>query len=304
MVNWVIVALCTDTYFQWARLFLRSFKLTNDNSVPIFINALRFNKDMIDELYGIYPNLTIIERSYKEKEIAKLHNVELSEVKRCRESISRGIKKDCRFWMNFLGDVRINWLYDVVEREFDSWCLHIDIDIMFRASIEPLIQQIKENDVCLKFFDWDDRDDHKVQGGMVGISGSRGLEFLKLWRDKTNHSKINSSWSWNQTNLYRTYKHFEDFKFGRIDNKWLSVEFDEGLPIWCGHKKYSLVFKGKKTRCEDRTELRNLFFKELEEMEEKKKWNVGYSTFILRKKRKAQREEREKKLKKYGRKRM
>ena len=291
----MIITCCTDTYFKWAELFLRSFKITNDNSIPIHINGVRLSQDQMKSLKSIYPNLTIKNRQYNDKEVAQKYGVKVKDVVRCREAIARGFKENCRWWMDFIVvDGRISWLYKtLLENKERPWWLHIDIDLMFRDSIQPLIDKIIVNDVVCRFRpdrtfikhppkkpEREVKDDMKIAGGMVGLRGDNGIRFVKRWVDEI-ASKTYKDFNedngllgrgrqgWCQTTLYYAYRHFEDqFKWEQIEGKWLKAYLDLTYPIWCGHRKGGNIFyRGVKRGIPDRTKLRDIFYEELELME-------------------------------------
>ncbi len=287
----MLITCCTDTYFKWAELFLRSFKVTNGTSIPIHINGMRLTDDQMDAMHGWYPNLTIKNRTYKEGEVAERYGVTIDDVRRCSEAISRGFKKDCRWWMDFIVvDGRIAWLYDTIVENPKPWWLHIDIDLMFRKSIQPLVNQILSHDVVCRFRP--DRtfykpkknrevtDDMKIAGGMVGLRGENGRHFVKKWleqiQSKTYHDFNPENGllgrgrqGWGQTTLYYAYRHFEDkFTWDQIDAHWLLAGCNLNNPIWAGHRKGGVVsYRGTNYPIPDRTALREVFFKELILME-------------------------------------
>ena len=302
----MIITCCTDTYFDWAVLFLRSFKITNDNSIPIHINGVRLSQDQMKTLKAIYTNLTIQNRQYDENLVAEKYGVKVADVTRCSEAISRGFKDNCRWWMDFIVvDGRISWLYEtLLENPNMPWYLHIDIDLMFRDSIAPLIDKIYKNDVVCRFRpdrtfikhppvrmkegkviskpSREVKDDMKIAGGMVGLRGENGIKFVKKWLEQI-QSKTYKDFNeengllgrgrqgWGQTTLYYAYRYFEkEFKWEQIGERWLKAYLDLDYPIWCGHRKGgTIVYRGEKRAIPDRTHLRDIFYEELKLMEGK-----------------------------------
>lgn len=300
----MIITCCTDTYYEWGELFLRSFKATNDNSIPIHINGVNLSDDQMKALMGFYPNLTILNRTHDKKAVAEKYGVTVEDFDRCNEAISRGFKQDCRWWMDFIVvDGRISWLYKtLLENQDQPWWLHIDIDLMFRDSIAPLIDKIYKNDVVCRFRPdrtfikhppirmkegkviskpaREVKDDMKIAGGMVGLRGENGIKFVKRWVDEIN-SKTYKDFNadngllgrgrqgWGQTTLYYAYRHFEnEFKWEQIGERWLKAYLALDYPIWCGHRKGgTIMYRGEKIPIPDRTKLRDIFFRELKLME-------------------------------------
>lgn len=302
----MIITCCTDTYYEWGELFLKSFKLTNDNNIPIHINGVRLSQEQMKSLKAIYPNLTIKNRQYDDNLVAEKYGVTLKDISRCREAISRGFKDNCRWWMDFIVvDGRISWLYEtLLENQDQPWWLHLDIDLMFRSSIQPLIDDILVNDVVCRFRPdrsfikrppvrmkegkviskpaSEVKDDMKIAGGMVGLNPTNGIRFVKRWLEEINaktYKDFNEDngllgrgrQGWGQTTLYYAYRHFEkDFKWKQIDGSWLKAYLDLSYPIWCGHRKGgTIMYRGSKIPIPDRTKLRDIFFEELKLMESK-----------------------------------
>jgi len=268
----MIITCCTDTFFEWGILFLESFKLTNDNDIPIHINGVWLSENQIETFKSIYPSVTIDNKTFGEKWIAKKYGVTIEDVRRCRERISRGFKHKCRFWMDFIVvDGRISWLLETMEKNKDQpWWLHLDIDMMFRFSIQSLIDDILKHDVVCRFRPnqtftrpngKQPPDSMKIAGGMLGLRGENGIRFVKKWTEKIasktwrDYAKatgrkdglMGRGEPWGQTALYYAYEHYKDeFTWKQIEEWWLMASCNLRNPIWCGHKKGRVMWRGKK----------------------------------------------------------
>ena len=259
-------------------------ELNSRKNIPIHINGVRLSQDQMKSLKAIYPNLTITNRQYKDQEVANRFGVSVDDVARCRHAISRGFKADCRWWMDFIVvEGRISWLLNTVKTTNTEWYLHIDIDLFFRDSIQPLIDKIYENDVVLRF-----RPDRnfvkangnptpepmRIAGGMVGLSKQSAIPFVEKWREEIfkvkGHGIKGRDQAWGQTTLYYAYNHFKDeYKWGEIGAEWLTASCNVKNPIWCGHKKGRVMYNGVTRSIPDRTKFRDIFFEELAKMEKK-----------------------------------
>lgn len=296
----MIITTCTGSYYKWGELFLRSFKITNDNNIPIHINGVWLSDKQIEIFKSIYPKLTITNRRFTDKWIAKEYGVTVEDVERCKERISKGFKHRCRFWMDFIVvDGRISWLVETMQDNKDaSWWLHLDIDMMFRFPIQPLIDDILNHDVVCRFRPnrtftrpngKEPPDSMKIAGGMVGMRKENGLRFAEKWLEMINsktwqdyaksknlpHGLMGRGEPWGQTALYYAYEYYKDeFTWKQIDEWWLMASCNVRNPIWCGHKKGRVMWRGKKHSIPSRVHLRNILFTELEDMEKdkKKKW--------------------------------
>ena len=257
----MIITQCSDTYFPWGKIFLESFRLTNGIDAKIHINGVYLQDKHIEELMSLYPKLTIKNHVYKTDNIIERFGVTEEDFRRCRNAVALGFKKDCRWWMDFMVvEERISQLYQTIkDNPREKHWLHLDIDMMFRESINPLLSIIGKNDVTCRF-----RPDKKfekkngkivpesmrIAGGMVGVKGILGREFVKEWRDqiftKMGNGIQGRGEPWGQTALYYAYEKFKDYySFGQIPEKWLTAYCHYKRPIWCGHKKGNVTVQNE-----------------------------------------------------------
>ena len=264
----MIITQCTDTYVPWGKVFLESFKLTNGTDERIHINGVYLTDNHIKELKSIYPNLSIKNHSYKTNEIVKRFGVTESDFKRCKSAIALGFKKDCRWWMDFIVvEERISQLLQTIDENRDEeYWLHTDIDLMFRKTIEPLVSIIRDNDITCRF-----RPDKsfrkpkepdvmvpeymRIAGGMVGLRGILGRNFVAEWKDqifyKLGKGIQGRGEPWGQTALYYAYERTRDYcSFGQIPAEWLTAYCHHERPIWCGHKKGHVTVQHKNGKKE------------------------------------------------------
>lgn len=249
----MIITFCTDTYMPWGKVFLESFRLTNGSNTKIHINGAFLTKKHIQELKSLYPNLTIKNNHYKVKDVIERFGVTEEDYERCKKAIPDGFKKDCRWWMDFIVvEERISQLYETISNSDEEYYLHLDIDMMFRKSINSLIKRLQssEKDVICRFRPDENfiKPDNtitpeymRIAGGMVGINSS-AKDFIKEWRDqiftRMGEGIQGRGEPWGQTALYYAYEKYKDsLRFGQIDAKWLTACCDDDKPIWCGHKK-------------------------------------------------------------------
>ena len=289
----MIITFCTDDYFPWGQVFLESFRLTNGIDAHIHINGIYLQDWQIKELKSLYPKLTIRNTSYSVKEVTERFNVTVEDFQRCKGAIALGFKKDCRWWMDFVVvEERISQLYETIKANpREKYWLHLDIDMMFRESINPLIEGLRNNDVICRF-----RPDKtftkpsnpnkivpeymRIAGGMVGVRGILGREFIKEWREQI-FSRMGDGIQgrgepWGQTALYYAYERWKDYlNFGQIHEKWLTAYCHYKRPIWCGHKKGRVTVHNedgtkKKVEIPNREIFRNqVFIPELKRLKRK-----------------------------------
>lgn len=277
----MIITQCSDNYFGWGKVFLESFRLTNGTDAKIHINGVYLKDKQIEVFKSLYPNLTIKNHTYPMKDIVERFGVTTDDFQRCRDAVALGFKKDCRWWMDFVVvEERISQLYETIKNNsIEKYWLHLDIDMMFRESINPLIKGLRKNNVICRF-----RPDKtfikpnkkntpeymRIAGGMVGVKGVLGREFIKEWRDqiftKMGQGIQGRGEPWGQTALYYAYLKFKDYySFGQIHEKWLTAYCHHERPIWCGHKKGNVTVSNadgskKKIQIPNREVFRNQVF--------------------------------------------
>ena len=67
----MIVAYLTESYYTWAELFLKSWKITNDNNEKIYLNTRNLKIPQIKNLKDIYPNVIVENNIISVKELSK-----------------------------------------------------------------------------------------------------------------------------------------------------------------------------------------------------------------------------------------
>jgi hypothetical protein len=286
----MIITQCSDTYVPWGKVFLESFRLTNGTDAKIHINGVHLSDKDIKQLKELYP-VTIKNHSYKKTDICERFNVSFKDYERCRLAVAQGFKADCRWWMDFIVvEERISQLYQTIEdNPREKYWLHLDIDMMFRESINPLLEGFRNNDVICRFrpnktFVKQNGkhvpDYMKIAGGMVGGKGLMSREFFKEWRDqiftRMGDGIKGRGEPWGQTALYYAWLKWKDYmSFGQIDEKWLTAYCHYTRPIWCGHKKGNVTVHNEdgtrhKVQIPNREVFRNkVFIPELKRLKRK-----------------------------------
>ena len=148
----MIVAYLTSGYFKWAELFLKSLKLSNGTKYPVFLNTRDLSPGQLHTLRTIYPNLEIDNRQLNVKALSKKHNIPAATIlasrKACEGDKATG---NHRLWMNITADGdRIVSLRDVINSHpTPKAFLHLDIDLLFRGSLDEVFNLGAKNNVGL-----------------------------------------------------------------------------------------------------------------------------------------------------------
>jgi hypothetical protein len=302
----MIIIFVTDTFFEWGRVFLESFKIHHgDRKIRIHVNGAFLTKEQMNHFRGIYKNLTISNVIYEPSEIIKRFKVTNADYQRCKKNISVGIKDKCRWWMDFIAvEERIKRLLATINASIKNnaadWWLQLDVDMMFRKPITPILDLLKENDIIARFrpdqsfMIEEDGNVHmvpqhlRVCAGMLGFNGKHTIKLIEDWIDEIHsrppngiHGRFDQKHAkpWGQYTLFNAYlKNKENFKWGEIGQEWLTTNCLPEEPIWCGHRKNVLKYYDKngnmtkKIRIGDRAGFRNMIFlPELARMKRNKK---------------------------------
>jgi len=150
----MIVAYLTESYYDWAELFLKSWKLTNDNDEKIYLNTRNLNNKQIKNLKSIYSNVIIENKKLLVEDLSKKHNISENIIKISKNDCDAGkIAGKHRLWMNITADGdRIESLLNVIKNNRNTnekYFIHMDIDSLFRGKINEIINGSIVNDVGL-----------------------------------------------------------------------------------------------------------------------------------------------------------
>jgi hypothetical protein len=267
----MIIVFCTDTFFEWGRVFLESFRIHNGENIRIHINGAFLTQRQIAIFRGMYKNLTITNKIYEPEDVIKRFNVTMRDFEKCKQNIGLGIKDSCRWWMDFIAvEERITRLLSTIKNNIKNrssgWWLQLDIDMMFRKPITELIDLIKSNDIIARFrpdrnfMIEEDYNVHvvpqhlRICAGMLGFNGEHTVKFIEDWIDEIFkimgsgvHGRKGQGLPWGQYTLFNAYmKNIDKYKWGEVNKEWLTTECNNSDPIWCGHRKGRFIIYNNK----------------------------------------------------------
>lgn len=275
----MLVICATDTYFDWTLIFLESLFITNGDQYKVSLSGLDLTKDMIDIFKNTYPNIDIYNKNINEKRIKKKLGISNEKYLKSKERLMGGYKTGNRWFSQYVLKYRVERLKEIIEKNLnEGWFISYDVDVLFRGDVSPLVNQVKENDICLRFKPGflKRKNDHRIAGGVSGYSGEVGLSFVKKWYQMLNRRGLDKimkdegkiSSLWDQECLYDTYDNFKDkdIKIGNIESKWITATYSAKKEIWGGHRKGRVLVQNDETKkresvsCPNRTLLRNRVF--------------------------------------------
>ena len=276
----MIVAYLTESYYTWAELFLKSWKITNDNNEKIYLNTRNLKIPQIKNLKDIYPNVIVENKILSVKELSKKHDMP--------ENIITVSKNDCdggkttgkhRLWMNITADGdRIESLLEVIKKNRNTdekYFIHMDIDVLFRGKIDDIKSKSIINDVGLII-----RKERKVTDpSKLGVTASgknkdsliaigcvcigntdNGQRFVEEWVKIVNSKpmKMRNHCKWGQYAILQAFINLKK----EVGWKWFRLpygEFNAGLVDKPHAKVWYFKKKNKKTSIlKARQELKRL----------------------------------------------
>ena len=188
----MITTFCTDNYYRWSELFLKSWKATNDNEEKIHISTLNFSNQQIENLMGLYDNLIISNEQMDFTEHREKLGMTEAEFEAARTGVKEGarnINKN-RYVMNlFAVDKRVESIWRTVNTYGDEpYYIQCDIDLLFRKSIHRVFPTWSlKMDAGLRYRGKQERDCKKINIGFMWLRNNvKTLKLVNDWYDVVN----------------------------------------------------------------------------------------------------------------------
>lgn len=180
----MIISYLTESYFKWAEIFLESYRIFNDEKMPILLNTRDLNGEQVKRLKKIYGNLEVDNMRLDLEKIARQYGVTKQELIDSRDDITGGkLSGKHRLWMDVTSvcDRTFSFVKYVHTYPSKADCfVHFDIDVLFRNDIGWIFDTAKLFDVGLIIRGADV--DPRIACGIVAINpNDRSLRFLEKW---------------------------------------------------------------------------------------------------------------------------
>lgn len=257
----MITTYCTNNYYRWAELFLKSWKATNDNSEKICINTLNFNENRIQRLKGIYKNLIIVNENMNFKKIYTKLGMTRGQFEHSRHGIKEGFRDigKNRSVINFFAvDKRVGSVSNTVNKyKKEKYFIQCDIDILFRKPIEVLKM---DYDAGLRFKLDKKYQCRKINIGFMFLKNNRKtVKLVNDWIDNVNSVPLNerniknpNKKLWGQYTFYQAYK-MNKLKTFVISDSYFDNRYNNKSVVWSANRKLKGNEEGKKTRNKTNT---------------------------------------------------
>jgi len=235
----ILHAFLTDGLFDWAKLFVDSFRITNGFDTPIVLCTRNLTDTQVNELSSLQPNVIVKNEHIDLKKLSKEFGISYDELLKHKKQIEKvHITEEARIWKQYTSaDQRIRSIYEVMkEHPEEDYILHSDIDMYFRKPLTALYELMNANDISIRFRLHTTTGDHrKVMGGLLGFKiNNKVFKFMERWEKYLDDVPIpKRKIGYGQTSLYYAYRDFkEDFKWGDIPGKYISPFMKDDDVVW------------------------------------------------------------------------
>jgi len=241
----MITTYCTNNYYRWAELFLKSWKTTNDNSEKICINTLNFDESRIQKLKGMYENLIIANENMDFKEIYNNLGMTKEEFENSRHGVKEGFRdigKNRSVVTFFASDKRINSVLRTInEHKEEKYFLQCDIDLLFRKPIEVIKM---DYDAGLRFKLHRQYECRKINIGFMFLKNNKKtVKLVNDWVDVVNSVPLHkrdiktlNSKLWGQYTFYQAYK-MNKLKTFVISDSYFDNRYNDKSVVWSANKR-------------------------------------------------------------------
>ena len=242
----MITTYCTDNYYRWAVLFLKSWKATNDITEKICINTLNFNENQIDQLKSIYENVIIRNENMDFTEVRNKLKMDENQFEICRNNVKEGRRGGInRNVISFFAvDKRVESIKKTVnEYKDEKYFIQCDIDILFR---KPITLTCYGHDAGLRFKEHRSRECTKINIGFMLLNNNpKTVKLVNDWYDVVNSVPLEKRDTndankelWGQYTFYQAYKMNKDgLECYTISDSYFDNKYNNLSVIWSANMR-------------------------------------------------------------------
>lgn len=235
----ILHAFLTDGLFDWAKLFVDSFRITNGSDIPIVLCTRNLTDAQVNELSSSNEKVTVKNSHIDLRKLSEEFGISYEELLKHKKQIEKvHITEEARIWKQYTSaDQRIRSIYETMkENPNEDYILHSDIDMYFRKPLVKLYDLMYVNDICIRFRLHTTTGPHrKVMGGLLGFKISpKVFKFMDRWEKYLDDIPIpERKIGYGQTSLYYAYRDLKDnYTWGDIPGKYISPFMKEEDVVW------------------------------------------------------------------------
>lgn len=229
----IIHSTFTDGYFNFSKLFLKSFKCSNGDGFKIVFTTTDLTKKQIYELKNIYHNLSIHNYTFDYSKICKELNISeviAKELKYQVEHKNAKLNSMGKNWkMHVAAEKRVKQDIPFVMKYYkdENLIAHFDIDMYFKKSLSDLFYIMNQHDFTVMYRPYLNEEYRKIWICTMGIkTNNKNVDiFIREWGNELDKIPLKDKpYSYGQTSCYRVYKRFlknKKINFGNIDANYI-----------------------------------------------------------------------------------
>jgi hypothetical protein len=243
----------TDGMFEFAKIFLESFKITNGEQENIVFSTRNLSYEQITELKDLYSRLKIYNIYFNYNEISKRIAIPKSVLlTHKREVENNHVTDGNKIWKLIIaGEDRIKDLFNIMLNRSHQGdiIIHFDIDTLFRKPLSPIYPLAEKNDLCLLIRHNLMPYKARITISTIGVNvNRRTINFFSKWVGIINtiHPQARPI-GFGQLSCWFAYCKCPDLKICKLDNRfgYPGLKKRSGI-VWSG-----AVNKMKKSDCID-----------------------------------------------------
>jgi hypothetical protein len=244
----IIHSYFTEGYFGWAKLFIKSLRKTNGDDLNVVLSTRNLDDRRSEEIFKLYPNLTIINKNLDYKSMAKKAKVNPETLLSYKNQVETlKINNENKVWkLMIAAEDRLKEIA-IILNKFNSPVLHVDIDTYVKKDITPILKTVEKNDFTTRWrIEKQIRRDgfvkYENRATLISVQGYNGSDNSKMFLDvwikhlcKVPPHKRQAGFG--QTSCYYAYLDLKDkITFGDVPQEFLSPGgYGNGI-LWGGNK--------------------------------------------------------------------
>lgn len=243
----IIHSTFTNGYFQYAVLYLQSFKQLHGEEYKIVFTTTDLNEEQIDTLHSLYNNLDVHNKAFDYGPICRALTIPKRKARKLQTFVEHRQTQIAnplrtKWKLHVAAEKRVKQDIPFVMNEYHDTDLicHFDIDMYFRKPIDPVLEIIKDNDFSTIYRPKLPHDWRRTFICIMGMkTNDNGHRFMRTWGKELDSIPLKDKpFGFGQTSCWLVYKKLKDkMELGNIP-EWVVTD-----AIKKGKKKTKLVEK-------------------------------------------------------------
>jgi len=218
----VIHSYLTNGFYEWAKVFIQSFRLHNGSDMRIVLSTRDLKERQIKELYSLVDNIEIRNESLDLEKMSRSSGFTIERLVVLKKQIEEiHVTPESVIWKQFISveDRYRNSIIDVMcDYKNEDFLIHFDIDTYIIAPLDKLFNLVRSNDISIRFRP-NSYISRKVLGNLIGFRlGGKCDEFMDRWVHHIDAKPIKAKPAgYGQTSFYYAYLDTKDtYSWGDI----------------------------------------------------------------------------------------